>query len=259
MLGLPNTPCMRPYSRFTPGNSVRIFFQSHSSSSASSMESEVTVPCPISALWMKSVTVSSVPTWTKALSLEDAAGERFLGAELEADQQAAGGGSARPQESAAVDILRRAHSRTSLDAEFRGEMDRAADGLIGPAAADVVAHGFVDIGVGGVGGLRQQRGRRHDLPRLAVAALRDVLLDPGLLDRVAAVGGEAFDGGDGLAGDVRNRRDAGADRLAVEVDGAGAAERHAAAELGAGHAQRVAQDPQQRHRRRDVHRLRFPV
>ena len=38
------------------------------------MESEVTVPCPISALWMKSVTMSSVPTWTQALSFEDAAG-----------------------------------------------------------------------------------------------------------------------------------------------------------------------------------------
>ena len=47
---------------------MRIFFQSHSSSSASNRESEVTVPCPISALWMSSVTVSSVPTLTKAFS-----------------------------------------------------------------------------------------------------------------------------------------------------------------------------------------------
>ena len=37
------------------------------------MESEVTVPCPISALWMKSVTISSVPTWTNAFSFDDVA------------------------------------------------------------------------------------------------------------------------------------------------------------------------------------------
>ena len=35
-------------------------------------------------------------------------------------------------------------------------------------------------------------------------------------------------------------------RLAVDVDGAGAAERHAAAVLGAGEVEVVAQDPQQR-------------
>ena len=33
---------------------------------------------------------------------------------------------------------------------------------------------------------------------------------------------------------------------AVDVDGAGAAQRHAAAELGAGHAQHVAQHPEER-------------
>ena len=45
---------------------------------------------------------------------------------------------------------------------------------------------------------------------------------------------------------------AGAHRLAVEVHGAGAAQGHAAAELGAGEAQRVAQHPQQRRFRIDV-------
>ena len=38
----------------------------------------------------------------------------FLGAELKTDQHAAGGGSARPQESAAADILRRAHRTPAL-------------------------------------------------------------------------------------------------------------------------------------------------
>src|SRR5262249_58972239 len=48
---------------------------------------------------------------------------------------------------------------------------------------------------------------------------------------------------------VRHRgdgRDAGAGRLAVDVDGAGAAERHAAAELAAGEPELVPQGPQQR-------------
>ena len=46
--------------------------------------------------------------------------------------------------------------------------------------------------------------------------------------------------------------DAGARRLAVEMDGAGAAEPRAAAEFRPGHAQFVAQRPQQRHFRLDV-------
>ena len=50
MLWLPKTPCDAPNARSTPGNSVRIFVQSHSSSSASSIDNDVTVPCPISAL-----------------------------------------------------------------------------------------------------------------------------------------------------------------------------------------------------------------
>ena len=46
---------------------------------------------------------------------------------------------------------------------------------------------------------------------------------------------------------------AGAHRLAVEMHRAGAAQRHAAAELGAGQAERVAQHPQQGCLRIDIH------
>src|SRR5579863_8164926 len=78
----------------------------------------------------------------------------------------------------------------SVDRSFRasrvgsgagGTVDCAADGVVGPAAADVSAHGFVDITVGGMAGLAEQRDRRHDLAGLAVAALRHVFLDPRLL------------------------------------------------------------------------------
>src|ERR1700687_6059383 len=77
-----------------------------------------------------------------------------------------------------------------------GAMDGLADALVGSAAADVAAHEVIDIGVGRVGLLGEQRDGGHDLSGLAIAALRDVFFDPGLLHRVAPVGGEAFDGGD---------------------------------------------------------------
>ena len=76
---------------------------------------------------------------------------------------------------------------------------------------------------------------------------------------MAAIGGEAFDGGDRLPGHALNLRDAGAHGVTVDVDGAGSAHRHAAAELGAGHAECIAEDPQQRHFRNRIYGLRFPV
>ena len=65
--------------------------------------------------------------------------------------------------------------------------------------------------------------RRKDLPVLAEAALRNLLIDPCLLERVqAAVRGQAFEGGD-FASYGRRGQDAGANRGAVDEDGAGAA------------------------------------
>ncbi len=82
---------------------------------------------------------------------------------------------------------------------------------------------------------RQQRGGRHHLTGLAVAALRNIQRDPGLLDCVHA---QTFDRRDLLAGDRPDRGLAGTDRHAVQVHGTGAAQRLAAAELGASHAER---------------------
>src|SRR5687768_8054679 len=50
-------------------------------------------------------------------------------------------------------------------------LDGGADPRVGRATADVARHGGVDVGVGGLGLLGQQRRGRHDLARLAVAAL----------------------------------------------------------------------------------------
>jgi len=119
------------------------------------------------------------------------------------------------QEGAAVDSEIRCHVR--LLRIFLGRLRRLGfgarravngftDALIGAAAADVAAHGRIDISVGGIRFLGEQGDGGHDLPGLAVAALGNIFFDPGLLDGVAAVGGKAFDGGDFLSGDGRDGR-----------------------------------------------------
>src|SRR5713226_2217776 len=100
--------------------------------------------------------------------------------------------------------------------------------------------------LGRIGVLGEQGGRLHDLPGLAVTALRNLLGDPRLLQRMVALGAEAFDGGDLLADGVADQSLAGANRLAVDVNRAGAAETRAAPEFRAGHLQLFADDPQQR-------------
>src|SRR5262249_47724352 len=93
----------------------------------------------------------------------------------------------------------------------------------------------------------EQRRHRHDHPALAIAALRNVVIEPGLLHLVQrAVLRQPFDRGDLPAGDRAQRHRARAHRNAVDMDGAGAALGDAAAVLGAGQPDRVAQHPQQR-------------
>src|SRR6185295_9481193 len=57
--------------------------------------------------------------------------------------------------------------------ERRGTVHRGTDALVGAAAADV-GHRGIDVGIARLVILGQQRGRGHDLARLAVAALRHV-------------------------------------------------------------------------------------
>src|SRR5256712_12954056 len=107
---------------------------------------------------------------------------------------------------------------------------------------------------------REQGGGGHDLAGLPVAALDDLEIEPGLLHPAA---GRSFprrlDGRDGFADDRGHRRDAGADRPAIEMHRAGSAQRRAAAELGAGQSDDVAQYPEQGHVRGYVHRVRLAV
>src|SRR4029077_17634582 len=68
-------------------------------------------------------------------------------------------------------------------AGLRRGVDRRADARVGAAAADV-GHRRVDVLVGRAAVPREEGDRGHDLPRLAVAALRHLVVDPGLLHRV---------------------------------------------------------------------------
>src|SRR5438105_154586 len=125
-------------------------------------------------------------------------------------------------------------------------MDRTSDAHVCPASAEIAAHGLVDLRVGRLLRLLQKRRGAHDLARLAISALRDVLREPCLLKRMRSVGRKALDCGDLFPGDGLQRRAAGANRLAVREHRARAAEAAAAPEFGAGHPDLVPQNPQER-------------
>src|SRR5262245_58284745 len=77
---------------------------------------------------------------------------------------------------AATDSVTRALSMLSVrvisaSLGLRGLLDGFANAQIGSAATDVAGHGVVDVGIGGVLVACEQGCGRHDLARLAVAAL----------------------------------------------------------------------------------------
>src|SRR6267142_965282 len=124
---------------------------------------------------------------------------------------------------------------------FRREVNGGADTLIRPAAADVARHGLVDVVVSGLRSSGQQCRGRHDLARLTVAALHDVELEPGLLKSLSNRRlSNRFDRGDGFLPDGTDGRYARAHRHAVDVNGAGAAQGDAAAELRTRDAEHIA-------------------
>src|SRR5690348_15482624 len=124
-------------------------------------------------------------------------------------------------------------------------MHGVLDALVTAAAADVTRHRFAYLVMRGFWIVHQQRGRLHDLTGLAEAALRHIDLAPGLLNGMVAGRMQAFDGGDLPARGIGEGRDAGTDRLLVHDHGARSAQRLAAAELGSGHSDFVANKPQQ--------------
>src|SRR5581483_9491636 len=125
-------------------------------------------------------------------------------------------------------------------------LDGGPDAEVRPAAAQVSAHRFVDVSVRRVRVLVEERHGLHDLASLAVATLRHVVVDPGLLHRVQRPAlGQTVDGRDVLALDAAHGRDAHAVGHTVDVARASAAEAHATAVLEAVDVQPVTQDPEE--------------
>ena len=90
---------------------------------------------------------------------------------------------------------------------------------------------------------RRNGDQGHQEPGGAEAALQAVALPEGLLQGwSSSAAAQRLDGGDRVAVRLDGEQDAGADRLAVEQDGAGAAHPVLAADVGAGQRQLVAQE-----------------
>src|SRR5882672_11103531 len=134
----------------------------------------------------------------------------------------------------------------------RGGVNGFTHLLEGTAAADV-GNGVVDVSVSRLGLVLEQSCDRHNHPALAIAALRNVMVDPGLLNfGQHTIRRQSFNGRDLLADDFVNERAAGPHRGAVDENRAGAALRDAAAIFGAGQPDVVTDRPKQRRVRLDV-------
>ncbi len=117
---------------------------------------------------------------------------------------------------------------------------------MGAAPAKIAGQSLLDLRIGGFGSFIEQCLGRHDHAVDAVAALRGLLIDEGLLNLVQFLGrAQTFQRGDRLILDCADRRDTGANGVAVHNHRASAALRHAAAELRAVEFQVVAQDIEQ--------------
>src|ERR671914_3075115 len=117
--------------------------------------------------------------------------------------------------------------------------------MVGAAAADVAVHVAHDLLARRLGRRLQELGRFHDLPRLAVAALRHFLGDPGLLQRMRRVGRQALNGHYLGTLNATEGSYTAANCFAVHVYRAGAALRDATAVLRSSELELVADHPKE--------------
>src|ERR1043166_3439512 len=181
------------------------------------MDMDVYVPCPISTLCMISVTRPSRSTRIKALG-----------------SKAEGGGAGRSKPSSrppptAAPTLRTSRRDTPggrTTSACRRSLDGGADAPVGAAATDVPRHRGVDIRVGRMRLCRApRRGGPATIPR-AVGAAHHPPPEPRRLDAFAERRlSHGLDGRDALPGHGGHGGDAGADRPAVYMHGAGAPQR----------------------------------
>src|SRR5215831_16189508 len=108
---------------------------------------------------------------TKVMAPSPAMRMKALGAKpsAAAARRSAGGRlmlSRRPPPAAALacrSLRREKAVMVSLPSALGSVLDRGTDAAVGAAAADVAGHRRVDVGVGRLGGVGEQRCRRHDL------------------------------------------------------------------------------------------------
>src|SRR5262249_16768037 len=114
-----------------------------------------------------------------------ARGGGFAGVELGRDRESQAGGADHEGAAAEIGIANGDRHGSAL---LRDALDGADDARIGAAATDIGRHVLDDLRARRFRIVRQQVGGAHDLARLAVAALRHLLGEPGLLYRVRRVG-----------------------------------------------------------------------
>ncbi|SPP92952.1 conserved protein of unknown function [Bradyrhizobium vignae] len=135
-----------------------------------------------------------------------------------------------------------------LSCSFYGSTDAG----IGSASAEIPTHRIGDLSLGGLGRLRQKCGCCHHLSGLTVAALRYLMVDPGLLNDVRVRRrSEALDRCDVAANFSRGDR-ARAHRRTVDMNRACATKACAATVLRPQDAKLVPEHPKERHFRFDV-------
>jgi hypothetical protein len=138
-------------------------------------------------------------------------------------------------------------------------VDRGANARIGAATAQIAGHHLIDALVRWLGDMLEKRNGLHDLAGLTIAALRDLMFDPGLQNRVCVSICQPFDRDHRLSGDVADTRLAGTDSLSVDPDRAGATLRHSASVFGTCDTEFVAQHPKQGHLGNDVNPVLGPI
>src|SRR5438874_3172095 len=176
-------------SRLADAYSARTFFQSHWSSSATIIGFAVKTPVPSSVWPTRIVTVSSGAIVIQAL-ISGTVASRYQGVGATGTFAACAlGGIQKPRTIApptAAVVVR--NSRRSMSVLFSGvfslmvsslttqrgcAMDGLADAMVCSAAAGV-GHLSIDVGIRWIWLFFEQRHRSKDLPRLAIAALRNV-------------------------------------------------------------------------------------
>lgn len=128
-------------------------------------------------------------------------------------------------------------------------MNGFANALIRATTADQFRHDRVNFGIAGIFLFLKQSSRGHGHSRLAVAALRDVFLQPGTLARMISVKGKPLDSCVVLISRGGQCDLTGADSPTVLMNSAGPANARAASVFGSGQMQQIAERPKQGHLR----------